>query len=84
MLTVQYAEFLAGEGFTFLAVSPGWVKTDLGSDKADIDVGTSIKAVMEIVDKATTADNGKGLTIHVPGWENNPGMNQYPGGEFPW
>jgi hypothetical protein len=62
-----------------------WVKTDLGGgDRADIDVDTSVKAIMKIVDGATKEDNGKFLNIHVEGWENNPGLNQYPGGESPW
>ncbi|KAH7304289.1 short chain oxidoreductase [Stachybotrys elegans] len=84
MLTVQYALSFEEEGFTFVAVTPGWVKTDLGGQYADLDVDISVKAVMEVVDRVTAADNGKFLDVHVPGWENNPGLNQYAGGEPEW
>ncbi|KAL5365267.1 hypothetical protein BJX96DRAFT_158857 [Aspergillus floccosus] len=84
MLTKQYAEDLAGEGFTFLAVSPGWLQTDMGGSRADLPVAQGAEAVVNIMNDATTAQNGKFLNIHVPGWENNPGLNQYDGKEIPW
>ncbi|KAJ5893317.1 Short-chain dehydrogenase/reductase SDR [Penicillium taxi] len=84
MMTVQYAQQYAEEGFTFLAVSPGWLRTDLGSSYADLPVETGAEKVMDIVQKANTEQNGKYLTIHVPGWEYAEGINQYPGGEVPW
>ncbi|KAF9890479.1 hypothetical protein FE257_005884 [Aspergillus nanangensis] len=58
MLTKQYALGLADEGFTFLAVSPGWLQTDLGGGSmADLPVATGAQAVTEIMQKATTAQN---------------------------
>jgi len=40
--------------------------------------------VVDIVLKARPAQNGKFLNIHVPGWENASGNNQYEGGEIEW
>ncbi|GES63260.1 short-chain oxidoreductase [Aspergillus terreus] len=84
MLTKQYADDLADEGFTFLAVSPGWLQTDMGGSRADLPVAQGAAAVIKTMKEATTAQNGKFLNIHVPGWENNPGLNQYDGKEIPW
>ncbi|KAM3067367.1 hypothetical protein ACMFMF_009858 [Clarireedia jacksonii] len=49
ILTVQYAHSFAQEEFTFLAVSPGWLRTDLGGPTADLDTETGAKAVLDIV-----------------------------------
>ncbi|OJJ70131.1 hypothetical protein ASPBRDRAFT_156701 [Aspergillus brasiliensis CBS 101740] len=84
MLTVQYAQSFADQGFTFLAISPGWVKTDLGGDRADITAEQSVQGLLDIILPATPADNGKFFNIRVPGWEKAEGLNQYDGAEVPW
>lgn len=100
MLTVQYAFGLEKEGFTVLAVSPGvscfhhnwrlcvnnlqWLKTDMGSQHADLEVPVGVDATKDIILNATTEKNGKFCNIHVPGWENAPGANQYEGEEHAW
>ncbi|RDK45618.1 NAD(P)-binding protein [Aspergillus phoenicis ATCC 13157] len=84
MLTVQYAQSFADQGFTFLAISPGWVKTDLGGDGADITAEQSVQGLLDIIVPATHADNGKFFNIRVPGWEKAEGLNQYDGAEVPW
>ncbi|EYE92425.1 SDR family oxidoreductase [Aspergillus ruber CBS 135680] len=84
MLTVQYAQSFAEQGFTFLAISPGWVRTNLGGDAADLSVEQSSTGVLEIIDNATKADNGKFYNIKVPGWENAEGLNRYDGLQYPW
>ncbi|KAJ5798600.1 uncharacterized protein N7503_007896 [Penicillium pulvis] len=84
MLTVQYAQQYEIEGFTVLAVSPGWLRTDLGSSRADLPVEVGAEKVVDIVQKSSPSQNGKLINIHVPGWENAPGPNQYPGGEAAW
>ncbi|BDD63493.1 hypothetical protein MAP00_008376 [Monascus purpureus] len=84
MLTVQYAQSFADQGFTFLTISPGWVKTNLGGDAADLTVDQSSKAVLDIISHATTAENGKFFNILVPGWEKAEGLNQYDGQQPPW
>ncbi|THV47317.1 hypothetical protein BGAL_0319g00080 [Botrytis galanthina] len=84
MLTVQYAQSYADEGFTFLAVNPGWLRTDLGGASADLDVETGAKAVVELIESNGKESNGKFLNIRVAGWEKNEGINQYDGGVLPW
>ncbi|PYH70970.1 SDR family oxidoreductase [Aspergillus vadensis CBS 113365] len=84
MLTVQYAQSFADQGFTFLAISPGWVKTDLGGERADITADQSVQGLLDIIVPATQEDNGKFFNIRVPGWEQAEGLNQYDGAVVPW
>ncbi|EKG14038.1 Short-chain dehydrogenase/reductase SDR [Macrophomina phaseolina MS6] len=84
MLTVQYAQSFAEEGFTFVAVSPGWVQTDLGGSSADLTVEQGSKAVTDIVFRVSKSDTGKFFNVHVPGWEHAEGINQYDGACPPW
>ncbi|KAL8943100.1 MAG: hypothetical protein Q9216_001300 [Gyalolechia sp. 2 TL-2023] len=60
------------------------VGTDLGSQNADLEVETGVRAVIDLVLKSGPDKNGKFLNIHVPGWENAPPPNQYDGKELPW
>lgn len=47
-------------------------------------MATGAEATIKIIDSATREMNGKFLNIKVPGWEENPGVNQYDGKEVPW
>ncbi|KAF2724380.1 short chain oxidoreductase [Polychaeton citri CBS 116435] len=84
MLTVQYAQEYASKDLVIFALSPGWVKTDLGSDAADLTVEESTKAILDAVHTAGKETNGQFRNVLVKGWEENPGLNQYPGGVSPW
>ncbi|KAJ6188089.1 hypothetical protein N7519_002997 [Penicillium mononematosum] len=84
MLTVQYAQQYADDGFTFLGISPGWLRTDLGSRRADLPVEVGAEKVLDIIQEVTPEQNGKLVNIHVPGWETREGPNQYDGKEIPW
>ncbi|TGO30952.1 hypothetical protein BPAE_0002g00430 [Botrytis paeoniae] len=84
MLTVQYAQSYADEGFNFLAVNPGWLRTDLGGASADLDIETGAKAVVVLIESNGKESNGKFLNIRVVGWEKNEGINQYDGNVLPW
>lgn len=75
MLTVQYSMQLRGEGFTVFAISPGWLKTDLGGAYADLEPETGAKATMDIIYNLTTNDNGSFRNIHVPGNSTYDGTN---------
>ncbi|KAK5047875.1 hypothetical protein LTR84_006063 [Exophiala bonariae] len=83
MLTVQYAQDFAQQGVTFLAVSPGWLKTDLGSQMADLEVDVGVKEVVRIIQENGIESSGKFLNIRVPGWENKV-PNAYDGKSSPW
>ncbi|KAI5359701.1 Putative short-chain dehydrogenase/reductase SDR, NAD(P)-binding domain superfamily [Septoria linicola] len=82
MLTALYAE--DHEDFTFVAVSPGWLATDLGSEHADLPVETGVASVKDIILRVDKTHSGKFLNIHVPGWENAKAPNVYDGKEVPW
>ncbi|KAL9039380.1 MAG: hypothetical protein Q9214_004903 [Letrouitia sp. 1 TL-2023] len=82
MLTTQYAMEYTEAGFTFLCVSPGWLKTDLGGGGADFDVEVGVTELKRIILESKREQNGKFLNIHVPGYEKAHG--QYDGGEVPW
>lgn len=78
MLTVQYAMELAPKGYIVFAVSPGWLKTDLGGPHADLEPVVGARQVVEIIQKATPQDNGKLRQIYVEGSE------VYDGKYIPW
>ncbi|MCJ1238360.1 hypothetical protein MMC14_006349 [Varicellaria rhodocarpa] len=84
MLTVQYALNYRKEGFTFIAISPGWLQTGLGGSNADLPVDTGAKAVLEIVHGNGKEANGKFFDVKVDGWEKHDGVNQYDGLNPPW
>lgn len=83
-LTVQYALELQKEGFVFVAMNPGWVQTDMGDAAADITAAEAAKATVDLLFAAGEKDNGTHRMLHVPGKENNVGVNQYEGGLRPW
>lgn len=61
-----------------------WLKTEMGSSYADLEVETGVEASLKIILEANPKMNGKLMNIHVPDWENAEGPNQYDGRELPW
>ncbi|CEL10381.1 hypothetical protein ASPCAL13502 [Aspergillus calidoustus] len=84
MLTMQYAVDYKSEGFTAFAISPGWLKTDLGGPYADLPVEVGTKEVLRYLKEAGPEFNGRFLNIHAPGWEDAPRSNRYDGKDAPW
>ncbi|GAB1311030.1 C-factor [Madurella fahalii] len=82
-LTVQYALEYEKEGFTFMALSPGWMKTDLGGGDADLTPEQGAKASLDIIFNRKDA-NGTFPKVFVKGWENAKGTNVYDGTDSPW
>ena len=78
MLTVQYSVDLAGEGFTVVAVSPGWLKTDLGGPYADLTPTQGAVATLDLIEKLTPSDNGSYKNIDISGHDS------YNGETIPW
>ena len=56
----------------------------MGSQDADLEVKTGVKATIDLILKSRPDQNGKFLNIHVPGWKSAPGSNQYDGKDLPW
>ena len=51
MLTRQLGHALAERGIAVLAISPGWVRTDMGCAEATLEVAESVSRVLGIIDK---------------------------------
>ncbi|KAH8804163.1 short-chain dehydrogenase-like protein [Flagelloscypha sp. PMI_526] len=83
MLTVQWANDFGKEGFTFLALSPGWVKTDMGSDEAELTVEQSVNGILRVIKQSDSSSNGKFFDVEVEGWKPTP-ISAYQGGEIAW
>lgn len=64
------ARELAPEGFTVVVVHPGWVRTDMGGPGAAIDVETSVRGLVALIDRLQPADSGR--------------FFDYTGTELPW
>ncbi len=64
------AQELAPEGFTVVVVHPGWVRTDMGGPGAAIDVETSVRGLVALIDRLQPADSGR--------------FFDYTGTELPW
>jgi len=61
---------LAERGIIAMAQHPGWVRTDMGGQGADIDIQTSVNGIKAVIDGLTLQESGKFLS--------------YDGSEMPW
>lgn len=69
-LTVCMANELRADGFTVVAMHPGWVKTDMGGPKAPLSSEQAVADILATIDRLTPADSGRFLN--------------YDGGPMPW
>lgn len=58
MLTRAVAGQLKGEGFVVVCVHPGWVKTDMGTDRAPLTTDQSVGGMLSAFDKLNKDSNG--------------------------
>jgi NAD(P)-dependent dehydrogenase (short-subunit alcohol dehydrogenase family) len=56
MFSAQLRRELAPQGFVVHALHPGWIKTDMGGEKAPGDAGVAAAGIMDIVERKTQAD----------------------------
>jgi NAD(P)-dependent dehydrogenase (short-subunit alcohol dehydrogenase family) len=57
-LMTGLAEELKEQGVVVVPMHPGWVKTEMAGDVADIEPGESAEGVREVISKMTIADTG--------------------------
>lgn len=59
MVVCQVAPWLKQKGVTAVAFNPGWVRTDMGGQQADLSPQESVSALRESFAKLTTEDAGR-------------------------
>lgn len=58
MVTHNLAVDLRPRGITFLALHPGWVRTDMGGKDAPVTPTESAEGLMRVIEDATLNDTG--------------------------
>ena len=70
MLVKGLAAHVASRGITVVALSPGWVRTDMGGAGAPLAPEASVTGLREVIDKLKSTDSGRFLS--------------HDGREIPW
>ncbi len=70
LLAKALAASLAPRGVIVVALSPGWVKTDMGGQSAPLTPERSVQGLRQVIDRLRAGDSGKFLS--------------YDGSSIPW
>ncbi|KAI5212588.1 NAD(P)-binding protein [Aureobasidium subglaciale] len=82
MLTLRWAQQYADAGFTIAAISPGWLRTDMGSKDADLSVEQGVSEVKRLILESGKEKNGKFLNIKAA--KTDDMMWEYDGKDIAW
>ncbi len=63
MLSKSLSAELAPQGIIIFSMAPGWCKTDMGTDQADVEVVESVAGQQRVIENITLADSGSWINF---------------------